>query len=233
MCRLRFSPLLNLKQEEPEAAVSGVTMQRIASLLFRGVPSQMVVRGAATLILACFLSGCSPFRALKSGASGSWLDNGSLALSRPVPTQVSTERASLAASSIPALSQSDVAQIVISRSSRTITAIQPGSAPITFKTEGAQLLPAGSFSITLKENGPLWYAPNEYFTKRALPVPEQGSRARFLRAALGQQALYLNDQTPIHSGPVWLREIGGLRLKRSEMDQLYSLVTVGTRVEVR
>jgi lipoprotein-anchoring transpeptidase ErfK/SrfK len=128
---------------------------------------------------------------------------------------------------------SDISQIVISRSSQTITALRSGSTPQVFKAEGAQVLPQGSFSITLKEDKPLWYAPNEYFTKRSLPVPEQGSRSRFMRAALGQRALYLNDQTPIHSGPVWLREIGGLRLKSSDMDQLYSMITVGTRVEIR
>ncbi len=94
-------------------------------------------------------------------------------------------------------------------------------------------MPAGSFSVTVKEENPLWYAPPEYFAKRSLKVPEEGSRARFMRAALGHRALYLNNQTPIHSGPVWLHEIGGLRVKQPEMEQLYALVAVGTRVEVR
>lgn len=79
----------------------------------------------------------------------------------------------------------------------------------------------------------MWYAPKEYFINRALPVPAEGSRERFKRAALGSQTLFLNDQTPIHSGPVWLKEIGGVRVKSSAMSEIYSMVQVGTRVEVR
>lgn len=101
------------------------------------------------------------------------------------------------------------------------------------KTEGAQYLNQGSFSVTQKEERPLWYAPKEYFVNRALPVPAEGSRERFKRAALGSYALYLNDQTPIHSGPVWLREIGGVRVSEPQLAEIYSLVQVGTRVEIR
>jgi lipoprotein-anchoring transpeptidase ErfK/SrfK len=104
---------------------------------------------------------------------------------------------------------------------------------LVIKTDGAKHLRPGSFSVTQKENDPLWYAPKEYFMKRALPVPPEGSRERFKRAALGNQTLYLNDQTPIHSGPVWMNEIGGVRLNSSAMSELYSMVQVGARVEVR
>jgi hypothetical protein len=109
----------------------------------------------------------------------------------------------------------------------------PQTTNLVILSEGTQNLKAGSFSITLKEESPLWYAPNEYFTRRKINIPEEGSRARFMRAALGNRAIYLNDQTPIHSGPVWLGEIGGLRVDAKEMEQLFSLISIGTRVEVR
>jgi lipoprotein-anchoring transpeptidase ErfK/SrfK len=64
-------------------------------------------------------------------------------------------------------------------------------------------------------------------------VPEEGSRERFKRAALGSQTIFLNNQTPIHSGPVWMQEIGGIRLSTAEMQQVFSTITVGTRVEIR
>jgi hypothetical protein len=85
----------------------------------------------------------------------------------------------------------------------------------------------------MKEERPLWYAPREYFVNRSLKVPHEGSRERFRRAALGNRAIYLNNQAPIHSGPVWLAEIGGMRVDQRKMEQLYSMVPVGTRVEVR
>jgi lipoprotein-anchoring transpeptidase ErfK/SrfK len=87
--------------------------------------------------------------------------------------------------------------------------------------------------VTLKEENPLWYAPREYFLKRSMAVPEEGSRERFKRAALGSKTIFLNNHTPIHSGPVWMQEIGGIRLSTAEMQQVFSTITVGTRVEVR
>jgi hypothetical protein len=190
-------------------------------------------RALALCMCALLGSGCTQLGGRSSSNSSGWLESGSLALSRPVPAELSTARARLGGKEAAALTTSDVAHLVVSRSSQTITALQPGSAPQVFRAEGAQHLPQGSFSVTIKEDKPLWYAPNEYFLKRSLPIPEQGSRSRFMRAALGQRALYLNDQTPIHSGPVWLREIGGLRIKSSDMAELYAAVSIGTRVEVR
>jgi lipoprotein-anchoring transpeptidase ErfK/SrfK len=64
-------------------------------------------------------------------------------------------------------------------------------------------------------------------------VPEEGSRERFKRAALGSKTIFLNNHTPIHSGPVWMQEIGGIRLNAAEMQQIFSAISVGTRVEVR
>jgi hypothetical protein len=104
---------------------------------------------------------------------------------------------------------------------------------MVIKTEGAQHLPEGSFTVTLKEENPLWYAPREYYLKRSMVVPEEGSRERFKRAALGPETIFLNNHTPIHCGPVWMQEIGGIRLSPAEMQQVFSAITVGTRVEVR
>jgi hypothetical protein len=159
----------------------------------------------------------------------------------PAPSEGSVSRDFILDSAAP--------RIIISRAERTITALAPVKAalskahssadatanppPLVFASEGAQNLKPGSFSITLKEEAPLWYAPTEYFIRRKMSVPEEGSRARFMRAALGNRALYLNDQTPIHSGPVWLGEIGGVQIKAPEMEQLFSLIPIGTRVEVR
>ncbi len=212
--------------------VSGVsTRDRPLELIRR--PSFRLLRRYLVLSLCVILgSGCATLRGHPSTSAG-WLQNGSLALSRPVPPAISSDRARLSENKATALMSADVSSVVVSRSSRTITATQHGSAPQTFKADGAQHLLPGTFSITIKEDAPLWYAPDDYFTKRSLPVPEEGNRARFMRAALGKRALYLNNQSPIHSGPVWLDEIGGLRLKSSDMAILYSLVTVGTRVEVR
>jgi hypothetical protein len=208
-------------------------MQRIASLFLRKLRAVRAIQTLALLACLFLTVGCTA-RGGSTGLSGGlWLESGSLALSRPIPRDFSRDRARLGYLPPPEVASTDAVQIVISRDARTITAVRPGASPVTIKTQGAELLPTGSFSVTLKEERPLWYAPNEYFTKRSLKIPEQGCRTRFMRAALGHRVIYLNDQTPIHSGPVWLKEIGGMRLNKHEIDQLYSMVSVGTRVEVR
>jgi len=45
--------------------------------------------------------------------------------------------------------------------------------------------------------------------------------------------LYINQDTPIHSGVVWSEEVGGLRLGSDEMARLYDDLGVGAPIEVR
>jgi hypothetical protein len=193
------------------------------------------------LLVVAFLNGCA-FVGSPSRPNKAWLLDGALALSRPVPTptkQLADNSAASATSpttvtaEAPTADQSTVPSILISRQDKTLTALRPGETPLVLKTEGAQFLKEGSFSVTQKKENPLWYAPNRYFTNRSLTIPQEGSRDRFKRAALGSRTLFLNDQTPIHSGPVWMKEIGGLRVKPAEMAQIYTMIAVGTRVEVR
>lgn len=271
-----MSDLLAAKIQNGSAASR--SSSRMAHQRYRNAVRILLISAIAAGQIGCaaLLKNTQPSQvsAETTPAAASWLKSGSLALSRPVPTYRNGDGAKktdekiaqlhLPSATIPSTQatvssdptlDSSAPRIIISRSERTITALnatkvalsEVGSsaaslaspaasanpAPLVFPSEGAQNLKAGSFSITLKEESPLWYAPNEYFTRRKMSVPEEGSRARFMRAALGSRALYLNDQTPIHSGPVWLGEIGGVRIKESEMQELFSLISVGTRVEVR
>jgi hypothetical protein len=224
-----------------QSLYSGCEMQVFVDLTVKSARGNALATLSLCLLIAGCLSGCS-LMAAPSRSDKAWLLDGSLALSRPVPppskllaaapleVASDTPRASLKASST---ENSNAASIVISRNDKTLTAMRPGESPLVLRTEGAQHLKAGSFSITQKQEDPLWYAPNRYFTKRSLSVPPEGSRERFKRAALGSRTLFLNDQTPIHSGPVWMQEIGGLQVKPSEMAQIYSMIAIGTRVEVR
>lgn len=169
-----------------------------------------------------------------SSPGGRWLADGALGLSRPVPPARAVDvRASLAPEMFRAEDATVSPQLIVSRRDRSITAIRPGEAPLVMKADGAQYLPPGSFSITARELAPLWYAPSRYFRRRSMSIPAEGSRERFKRAALGSRVLYLNNQVPIHSGPIWMEEIGGIRLSENDMVQLFSLATVGMRLDVR
>jgi hypothetical protein len=66
-----------------------------------------------------------------------------------------------------------------------------------------------------------------------MKVPADGSKERFMRGALGHQALFFDKQLAIHAGPVWNDEIGGIKLSREDMNAVYETISVGTAVEVK
>lgn len=165
-----------------------------------------------------------------------WSANGVLALSRPVP-EVGVKplpRAQSMLGFMPTTHTQEAASVTISRTSNMLELSGAGdSGPRTFPIEGAQNLPVGTYSVLLKQQDPLWYAPDRYFTSRELDIPGQGEKERFRRGALGSHALFLSGETPIHAGPLWSEEIGGVRIEPTAMQALFAALQVGSRVEVR
>ena len=104
---------------------------------------------------------------------------------------------------------------------------------MSFYAKVSSTMSPGRYTVALKQSNPLWYAPDSYFRQRSLRLPPEGSKDRFKRGALGSQALFLNEQTPIHSGPIGMSEIGGLRISPADMAKIFQSVQVGTVVEVR
>lgn len=192
----------------------------------------------AMLCMPLLVSGCSLLAGLNATDAQSehdWLSSGSLAISRPIPP-VNFGGADRSRMRAPASLQSvrPAATILrVNRAAGRLSLEGPDTSPISFYTQVARTMKPGRYTIALKQNNPLWYAPTSYFTQRSLRVPPEGSKDRFKRGALGLQSLFLNDQTPIHSGPVGTSEIGGLRLRQEDMLQVFQAVQVGTVVDVR
>jgi hypothetical protein len=99
--------------------------------------------------------------------------------------------------------------------------------------EGFENLKPGTYHVLHKQRNALWYAPDSYFSSRSLPLPAQGDRSRFRRGALGEFVLYVDKETPIHSGPVWSAEVGGVRLGSADLSRMYYSLDVGAPIEVR
>lgn len=91
-------------------------------------------------------------------------------------------------------------------------------------------LSGGKFNIREKQRDPVWYAPDEYYQKRNLPVPAYNDKSRLLRGALGDYALFLDNDTIMHDGELWTSEVGGIRLKEQELAKLFTQIDVGTPV---
>ena len=54
-----------------------------------------------------------------------------------------------------------------------------------------------------------------------------------MKGVFGPQAIFLDKNTAIHSGPVWTDEVGGVKVSKEDMARIFQAVTVGTKVEVR
>jgi len=121
----------------------------------------------------------------------------------------------------------------VSRAAGKLSIEGPDTPPMSFYAQVSSSMRPGRYTVNLKQANPLWYAPDSYFRQRSLRLPPEGSKERFKRGALGSQALFLDEQTPIHSGPIGLVEIGGLRISPTDMATIFQSVQVGTVVEVR
>lgn len=181
-----------------------------------------------------------------SASAENWLPDGSLSLVRPVPRLSIVSEAMAqpksdlfnepkarmrSPSEIPA--PESAPQIVIETTKHTLTLSLPGENPVTVKAQGAYALKKGTYTVALKQMDPLWYAPPTYFLRRGMKVPPEGSKARYMRGALGHQALFFDKQAAIHSGPIWNDEIGGVKLSQQDMNRLFETVTIGTQIQVK
>ena len=99
--------------------------------------------------------------------------------------------------------------------------------------EGASKIPSGDYLVQSKQSSPRWYAGDEYFNSRGLPVPEKMAESRFLKGALGPKALFLSDNLAIHSSSIWSDEVGGIKVDRSVLGKIYERSPIGVSVIVR
>jgi len=166
-------------------------------------------------VSAFVLNGCALVSSIESpkGSARSWMSGGVVAVSRPVPeiASRSTKENSAFSSHVsdpvlgfmPSRHTQSGSWVKIDRARKTITLFDGSSEVTSLTGDGLQGIKPGIYSIAHKQNSPLWYAPDLYFSDRALNVPSSSSSDRYRRGALGSAALFIDADTPIHTGPVW------------------------------
>lgn len=179
--------------------------------------------------------GCSkPQEHLTQQNAAHWLKDGMIAISRPVPaTSELSSTSMLGFMPVKAAAVHIGPWISIDRQNKVLALMEGDKEISSLSGQGLENLKPGTFQILHKQRNALWYAPDSYFQVRGLDVPGQGDRSRYRRGALGDFVLYVDKNTPIHSGPIWNPEIGGVRLNDSDISKLYYSVEVGSAVEVR
>ncbi len=153
-------------------------------------------------------------------------------ISRPAPAPAAMEKL-IALGLLPSYEAENTHWLRIDPHSQTISLMEDGKPTLVSQAQGTQLLHSGRFQLLHKQRNPLWYAPASYFEQRNLPVPPEGDKSRFRRGALGDFVLYLTKDTPIHSGPVWSEDVGGVKVDDSSLSKIYYMLPVGAIIEVK
>jgi len=97
--------------------------------------------------------------------------------------------------------------------------------------------PTGIFEVGRMKKDPLWYAPDWHFIERRQEVPPRDSPQRYIPGALGDYALYIDDEIAIHgtrdrASVGRASSHGCLRMYNEDIAAVFSLVRLGTKVIV-
>lgn len=191
-------------------------------------------RNALTLLSLSLLCACAKTPAPVAQQNVQWLRDGMIAISRPLPSvSHAPAQGLLGFMPIPRSSAHVGSWISLDTGTKALSVMSGETKVASLSGQGIEGLKPGAYQLLHKQKNALWYAPDSYFTARNLPIPAQGDRNRYRRGALGEFVLYIDKDTPLYSGPIWDAEIGGVRIEESEMSRLYSLIDIGSAVEVR
>ena len=210
------------------------------------------------LLAACLIAGCSACSSTRPssvdsidrqlGSNGSsFLQSGTIVISRqmPVPSSapIAGEQEHSGRPLTPIvgyfpptsgfLPSENEAWVQIDTIRKVIEIFRGQTMVKEMRGEGNISLAPGQYTLQVKQKRPLWYAPDDYFTRRKMQIPPAGDRSRYLRGALGGFVLYPTTTFPIHCGPVWTDDVGGLRVSRGDLSAIYYMLPVGSPVIVK
>ena len=161
-----------------------------------------------------------------------WLQEGSQVISRPLPPATAEIRSN-ALGFAPTNNVHSGTWIVVHRSTQKIDLMNGASLVESLPVKNLGALQSGEFQVVHKQRNPLWHAPSSYFTQRHLNAPPDGHKDRFLRGAMGDFVVFLAKDLPLHSGPIWVPELGGVQLEDNAISKIYYSLQIGSAVEVR
>lgn len=197
------------------------------------------------IILCCLFSACAGSGTTSQNSSAQndaklkseWMRDGSIVISRPVPEVIQNE-SDVLQNMLGFLPQNGSIVgnwIKIDRAQSTLTLMSGENTVKTIKLDASNQidkLKAGEYKLLHKQRNPLWYAPDSYFTMRNLAVPSANDRQRYRRGALGEYALFIKKDMPIHTGPFWSSDIGGIKLDTQTLADLYFAIEIGDSIKI-
>jgi lipoprotein-anchoring transpeptidase ErfK/SrfK len=97
--------------------------------------------------------------------------------------------------------------------------------------------PTGIFEVGRKKQDPTWYAPDWHWIEKGQRPPPRDDPRRYVPGALGDYALYIDDDIAIHgtrdrSSVGRASSHGCIRMYNEDIATVFDLVAVGTKVIV-
>ncbi len=201
---------------------------------YMGINAKCSVQAVTCLVFALILVGCSGTDSQPSKSAAvrtNWLKDGSISISRKIPTITETSHSALGF--MPFQKSAPKVTILLSEGILKIGSKDANIANKGLKPKNLAQLTTGDFLVSMIENNPVWHASDQYFLERGMTIPKEGSKERYLKAVLGQSAIFLNDGSAIYSSRFGSDQIKGINLKQKDFKQVAKLLSIGAQVTIK
>ncbi len=163
--------------------------------------------------------------------SPSYPKSGMIAIAESIPQ----EKSELTSNMLSFLSTNDEIKgnwILINTTSNTLSIKKGDETLSTIAIKENVGIQPGIYSVFHKELNPLWYASDNYYYSRELTPPDQFSQERYVKGALGDCAIYLNEHMAIHDSKISSFDVQGIRIDSNDIKKLYSSLKSGDLIKV-
>ena len=189
---------------------------------------------AVLFSLACSTSSSRLALDYNNDTSLSYLDSGVISIARALPSTTNLDRDSSV--QIPALGfipvQFDQYWLEADTSTNSLKLMRGNTAVKTVQTSQLDLRD-GHFKVSLLEQNALWHANDKYFLDRNLPLPLEFSPERYLKGALGEYSIHLDNGQVIHSSLIEDKGIDGIRVAANDLKDIFSVLEADSKIIVK
>lgn len=186
----------------------------------------------STALLATTACSKFPINSSLFSDNSSWKKSGALVLARNIPAEGQSFQTDSYLGFMPFSGSKAKTWLKLNKATGMLSLMSGKSElnSVSLSSETIAQFGEGLAHISLKQTDPVWYASDEYFTERKLSVPAAGSASRYLKAALGEHAIFLDNTLVIHSGS---KSAGGISLNEADMKDIFSAIRSGDTLVIK
>ena len=184
--------------------------------------------------LGCSISAGPVFSKNDNNTTLSYIDSGVISIARSLPNKVDLDHDN--SLGLPTLGfipvQFDQYWLEVDTKNDSLKLMRGSTAVKTVKTSLSNL-ENGHFKVALLEQDALWHANDKYFLDRNLPLPSAFSPERYLKGALGEYSIHLDNGQIIHSSLVDDKSIEGVRVASNDLKDIFSVIEADSKIIVK